>query len=103
MGTDRYSQDTRKQKKENLKLVKYYLDIRRTFENGFQPYYFFRKRIEYIIGNKSKKVVRSIFNHFRNLDIIQKVVIYKRCHYLYNPANISHEIVYKKMRRIIFK
>ena len=94
---------TRIEKKKNLKLVKLYFDMRRTFDSGFQPYHFFRRRIEFVIGFKNKKVIRSIFNHFRNLDIIQKVVIYKKCHYLYNPRNISHKIVYQRMRRISFK
>jgi len=94
---------TRKEKRDNMKVVKLYFDMRRTFDSGFQPYYFFRRRIEFIIGTQCKKIVRSIFNHFRNLEIIQKVVIFNRCHYVYNPLNISHDIVLKKMRRISFK
>ena len=87
---------TRIEKEKNLKLVKLYFDMRRTFDSGFQPYYFFRRRIEFIIGMPNRKVVRSIFNHLRNTNIIQKVIIYGSCYYLYNPANLPHEVIFAK-------
>ena len=93
----------RKNRRTNTKLVKLYLDYRQTFWSGFQPYYFFRKRIEYVVDNTNRRFIRSIFNNLLANNIIQRKVIYKKVLYLYNPANISHEVIFKKIRSINFK
>jgi len=89
-------------RRKNTKIVKLYLDVRHTFWSGFQPYYFFRRRIEFVLGNSDKRIVRSIFNNLLSNDIIQKKILYRKVLYIYNPNNLPHEYIFDKITTIEF-
>mgnify|MGYP003121257826 CR=1 FL=1 len=95
--------ESRKERQKSIKLVKTYLDIRQTFFDGFQNYYFFRRRIAYALGDSDRKKVRSIFNYFLKEKIIEHHIVRKSHLYLYNPNQFSHEILHQMNRTIQFK
>lgn len=95
--------ESRKERNEAIKMVKLYLDYRKTFYSGFQNYYFFRRRMAYALGDTDRKKVRSIFNYFLKEKIIKHEVIHKSHLYLYNPDELDYDILYKLGRSIEFQ
>lgn len=95
--------ESRKERNEAIKMVKLYLDYRKTFYSGYQSYYFFRRRISYALGEDDKKKVRSIFNYFLKSYMIEHEVVRKSHLYLYNPDELDYDVLYQTRRSIEFQ